>query len=434
MKKVSLFWALFVSVLLYASPNEELNLKFKDQKDTPKIQNSHNQKANCQILNLPDAFRAPPTDFALFDEKLFKCDGSMLNLPQIKALVKAAQVVRGQSVGCMGQSAYERDFNAFGWILLRASFDVSGYGRTLQPPEVAEGRKDAQTRYFRYWAHASIHNFMAHKQFWRAYNDSLTPLVKFYEHAGIDAGSAAYYATSVLGEFLTFAVGSPEKLGTLAHVDITATQKLLADKSSDASAVTDMLYSREFSQRELTKLLNTALLHERDTQILNAIIKRGARLDLGDETPLFFALTNVENVKFLLRNGADVNAKNAFGKTPLFYAVQFKDAKSVRVLLAAGANVNARYIDANTKNALINFGGDGSDICALEHTSRSVFMHAAAHAGAEILQILSEAGADRYAVDDFGFNAVDYAIANTNKEAMKFLENLGLRSNFNEGE
>lgn len=388
---------------------------------------------NCASLVSKEAFRTQPADFAMLDERLFACEGSLINLSEISKLLDVARDVRGQSASCIGMSAYKRDLNAFKWLILRASFDVSGYGRTLAAPELAEGRKDVQTRYFRYWAHASIFNFTAHKQFWQAYNNALTPLAKFYERAGLDAGSAAYYATGVLNEFLTFAVGEPEKLGALARADLTDEQKLLANARTDVGAVADMLYSRNFSAQELTNLLNTALLHGREPQILKLFLQRGAELNLGDETPLFYALLSLENVKFLLDNGAKINAKNSYGKTPLFYAVQFGDALLVRTLLARGADVNARYIDANTKNALLNLGSDGA--CALEHTSRSVFMHAAAHAGAEILQILASSGAQTDTVDDEGFNAMDYAVANKNAEAVKFLENLGLKSNFNdEGE
>ena len=57
-------------------------------------------------------------------------------------------------------------------------------------------------------------------------------------------------------------------------------------------------------------------------------------------------------------------------------------------------------------------------------------MHAASHAGAKILQILIDAGADISAIDDAGFNAMDYAQAAKNEAAIKILKDLGLQSNF----
>ena len=71
------------------------------------------------------------------------------------------------------------------------------------------------------------------------------------------------------------------------------------------------------------------------------------------------------------------------------------------------------------------------DTCGLEHTNRSVFMHAAAHATPEILKLLIDNGADINATDDAGFNALDYAIKDKNEKNIKFLEELGLKPNFN---
>ena len=59
----------------------------------------------------------------------------------------------------------------------------------------------------------------------------------------------------------------------------------------------NLLYSKNFSTAELTNLLNIALLNEKSSDIIKEIIRRGADVNLGDETPLFFALKNIENVK-----------------------------------------------------------------------------------------------------------------------------------------
>ena len=58
-------------------------------------------------------------------------------------------------------------------------------------------------------------------------------------------------------------------------------------------------------------------------------------------------------------------------------------------------------------------------------------MHAAAHATPEILKLLMDNGADINATDDAGFNALDYAMKEQNENTIKFLENLGLKPNFN---
>jgi len=64
-------------------------------------------------------------------------------------------------------------------------------------------------------------------------------------------------------------------------------------------------------------------------------------------TPLMAASLNgdSEAVKLLLAAGADVNAANNSGATPLIMASQKGNAEAVKLLLAAGANVN--YVAPN---------------------------------------------------------------------------------------
>jgi ankyrin repeat protein len=66
------------------------------------------------------------------------------------------------------------------------------------------------------------------------------------------------------------------------------------------------------------------------------------RNDLGD-TPLHYAAwhgaTNI--VRFLLRAGADVNARGNDGYAPLHYAARYGKAAAARAVLAAGAVVDA---------------------------------------------------------------------------------------------
>ena len=46
-------------------------------------------------------------------------------------------------------------------------------------------------------------------------------------------------------------------------------------------------------------------------------------------------------IERLVRDGADINARDAFGRTPLMVAVYRRDDVTARVLIDLGANVNA---------------------------------------------------------------------------------------------
>ena len=381
----------------------------------------------CGDLAKKESFKTTPKELAYVNEGLFYCDGSLLNLKEVKELFDASVAVRSESQSCVGEGVYRENLNKFRWILLKASFAPDLYAKELEKPEVAEAQKDAQMEYFRYWANESLFNFLKSKNFLNAYMNAQTPLVKFYESLGLDTASAAYYATSVVNEFLSFSVGKNVNKAKI----LTTEQKMMAQKMS-FDELANLLYSKNFTTAELTELLNIALLNDKSKEMIAEIIRRGADINLGDETPLFFALKNIENVKLLLKNRADVNHKNFFGKSALFYAVQFDDRALCELLLKSGANANESYIDENTKMNMINFGqAQVEDTCGLEHTNRSVFMHAAAHATPEILKLLIDSGADINATDDAGFNALDYAMKEQNEKTIKFLEILGLKPNFN---
>ena len=49
-----------------------------------------------------------------------------------------------------------------------------------------------------------------------------------------------------------------------------------------------------------------------------------------------------EIVQLLLEKGADVNARNTAGWTPLLHAAQFSSSEIVELLIEKGADVNAR--------------------------------------------------------------------------------------------
>lgn len=89
-----------------------------------------------------------------------------------------------------------------------------------------------------------------------------------------------------------------------------------------------------------------------------------------------------EALKHLLKKGADPNATNAFGKTPLMYAAQHDQVESARLLLAAGANPNA--------GTIIPF-----DSCAytIETSNMTALHYAARYASLTMVRLLVDNGA-----------------------------------------
>lgn len=358
------------------------------------------------------------------------CKESLKNQDFTKKLYAISNEIRGSNSSCNGV-AYLPKLQQFDFLLLKIAIDPIAYQKTLDTPENLEKKYDILKSYFRYWAYQSIGNFRLYKAFWKEYNNAIEPLEKYFEsNFNFDKGSNIYYTSNALNEFLNWAVGE-----TKIYKDISPLAKIMSNKNYSVSYIQDFIFSNNPSQDDLTIALQAALLNQREKEILELLIRFGARIDEGYESAIFYALENYENTNFLIQNGANVNQANAFGKTPLFYAIEFNRLDIIKLLLDNGANVNQKYINNNEKLALsANIGSNTPyfiTFCALEHTSKNVLMHAAAYGNVEILKLLISKGANFNAVDDLGFNALDFALSAGKKENADYLKSLGLKANEN---
>lgn len=358
------------------------------------------------------------------------CKESLKNQDFTKKLYAISNEIRGSNSSCNGV-AYLPKLQQFDFLLLKIAIDPIAYQKTLDTPENLEKKYDILKSYFRYWAYQSIGNFRLYKAFWKEYNNAIEPLEKYFEsNFNFDKGSNIYYTSNALNEFLNWAVGE-----TKIYKDISPLAKIMSNKNYSVSYIQDFIFSNNPSQDDLTIALQAALLNQREKEILELLIRFGARIDEGYESAIFYALESYENTNFLIQNGANVNQANAFGKTPLFYAIEFNRLDIIKLLLDNGANVNQKYINNNEKLALsANIGSNTPyfiTFCALEHTSKNVLMHAAAYGNVEILKLLISKGANFNAVDDLGFNALDFALSAGKKENADYLKSLGLKANEN---
>ena len=100
------------------------------------------------------------------------------------------------------------------------------------------------------------------------------------------------------------------------------------------------------------------------------------------ESILNIAVTYPEALEYLLAKGVYPDMPNAFGKTPLMYAVQANQLETVKILLRAGANPNARTIRPN-------------DTCyySLSTIGMTPLHYAVRYASPEITRVLLDYGA-----------------------------------------
>jgi len=177
-------------------------------------------------------------------------------------------------------------------------------------------------------------------------------------------------------------------------------------------------------------LLHLAAADKKEDFIIGLLIKSGLDMrvknimgktpwdiakDNGYDIKLFSAAIEygtIELIKFLLENGANVNAKNkdSFDDTPLRVAVVRRDdIEIIKVLLEHGADVNATSNGKSTPLIVSNNGEvikllieHGADVNAKYDEGFTPLHFASVNGQIEIVKILIENGADVNVKNDFG--------------------------------
>ncbi|WP_139452941.1 ankyrin repeat domain-containing protein [Campylobacter armoricus] len=386
---------------------------------------------NCEYLKENKSFFKDfnpknTQDYAQVD---LSCDFSLKNNKITQRLYELANEIRGSNSACMG-GEYFSDLRKFDFKLLKIALNPQEYQKSLENSKILEKRITKLKAYFRFWAYQSIGNFKLFKEFWKEYNKAINPLTQYFQDEfGLDKASAIYFASNALNEFLNWAVGE-----TKIFKDISDFEKFVANTNNSLVQIKEYIYAKKISNLELNNGFKSALLNNRESEVIVEFIRLGVKLNEGYESALFFALDSEDNVKVLLENNALIDYKNSFGKTPLFYAVEYNNYNVAKLLLENGADVNQKYINDNEKISITSMGANTPyfiTLCALEHTSKNIFMHGANYADVKMLKLLMEYKANYKEVDDLGFNALDFAIIAKKTQNVKYLKSLGLKENEN---
>jgi len=147
---------------------------------------------------------------------------------------------------------------------------------------------------------------------------------------------------------------------------------------------------------------------------------------------------NIESVRVALKNGANVNAKNALGNTGLMIAAIQGHVAVGRLLVEQGADVNVKNIKGNSAlifsihaTGNVDFARmlieNGADLNTRNSENETALMYAASKGHVEILRLLIENGADVHIKNANGLNALKLAEPKGDDAIVDMLKSAGAK-------
>src|SRR6478736_6647338 len=212
-----------------------------------------------------------------------------------------------------------------------------------------------------------------------------------------------------------------------------STAMLFAAHFGDLGSVQALLGAK--GDPNLTNRYGIGPMHEAalraDAGLLKTLLDAGADVDLAlpqGETPLMLAsrTSGVEAVRLLIERGAKVNVVERWqGQTPLMYAAAHDRGEVAAALVAGGADVNARTPpnDLPDRKPAVRY------FVEIPSAGLTPVMFAARHGAVSALRVLIKAGADMNAKTPEGFSPVVIALDNLHFDAAKVLVEAGASAN-----
>jgi len=186
---------------------------------------------------------------------------------------------------------------------------------------------------------------------------------------------------------------------------------------------------------------NTPLIHSRSTEISRLLLEAGAtatiehlsnHAELGNALHVAVRRGTLEIIELLLQHGANINARDQDGRTPLALATILGKTEVVRLLIRNEADVNTVNVRGNTplihsrcteiSRLLLEAGATATIEHLSNHAELGNALHVAVRRGTlEIVELLLQHGANINARDQDGRTPLTLAIRHKNRKTKNLL-------------
>ena len=228
-------------------------------------------------------------------------------------------------------------------------------------------------------------------------------------------------------------------------VDPKLAALILAARAGDSKSVGKMIAANPELLNAKDKTGNTPLHHATgfgNLATMKVLLERGADVNAGNRrrsTPLLWSLHDEAKVRLLLAHGANVNAKTVDGRSAIYQAASMGNAVSVlRLLLESGANPNEKTLTGMMPLIAASRGNvdamrllieKKADVSAKNAAGGTALMAAASTGRPDAVRLLLAKGADPNARTKRNESALADAATAGNEEVVRLLLDAGAAVN-----